>query len=221
MPRRYSGSILPPHSQSYLRFPPNFFQLRWQLLAPATTSAVMSEQKTPPNAADKSEKRPRQSNASKAAKELLERIRKRRAEREARERARPGPRLEISMRPTERILLDLKHHGQEVFGLKVYRLTYEDDAAWRKFMDLLNSETRSRLTGERALPEGEELLSMLDWAVEDNKEVWNGASFEQVFRYVLRIHSRFKRLLTFFKAFPVHSRDSRSPSAASSVHRRR
>lgn len=92
----------------------------------------------------------------------------------------------MRMRSTERILFDLKRHGQEVFGLKIYRLTYEDDAAWQKFMDLLNSDTRKNLTRESALPEGEELLSMLDWAVEDNKEVWNGASFEQVFRYVLQ-----------------------------------
>ncbi|KAK0644730.1 hypothetical protein DIS24_g8621 [Lasiodiplodia hormozganensis] len=143
----------------------------------------MSEQKTPPDAADKSENRLFRSDARRAAEELLERLRKERAERKAEEQARPGPKSFMRMRPTERILFHLKHHGQEVFGLKIYRLTYEDDAAWQKFMDLLNSETRNNLTREGALPEGEELLSMLDWAVEDNKEVWNGASFEQVYRH--------------------------------------
>lgn len=146
----------------------------------------MSEQKTPPDAADKSEKRPCQSNARRAAGDLLERLNKRIAEREAREKACTGPKSFMQMRSTERILFYLKEQGQEVFGLKIYRLTYEDDAAWQKFMDLLNSETRNNLTRESALPEGKELLSMLDWAVEDNKEVWNGASFEQVFRYVLQ-----------------------------------
>ncbi|KAF9638118.1 putative twin arginine translocation protein [Lasiodiplodia theobromae] len=144
----------------------------------------MSEPKSLHNAADTSQKRLCHPNATRSVEDVLENLRTRIAEREARKQARSGPRLTTSMRPTERILLFLKKHGQNVFGLRVYRLTYEDDSAWQKFMNLLNSETRYSLTQvERALPEGEELLSMLDWDVQDSKEEWDGASLEQVRRH--------------------------------------
>ncbi|KAL0264808.1 hypothetical protein SLS55_000761 [Diplodia seriata] len=135
----------------------------------------MSDPPPPPDTAEAS-KFPKEWDTDEG---FLDWLQKQSTEADARQRQ-PGPKLFTAMRVTERTLEHLKGRGQEVYGLKMYRLTYEDDTDWQKFREMLDTKTHHNLTRKKALPEGETLLSMIDWAVEDDKEQWDNASLEEV-----------------------------------------
>lgn len=83
--------------------------------------------------------------------------------------------------PTKRLLGRLQMWGHKVWGFKVYRLTYRGDAKWRMLLEKLNAEARYNLTEARGgPPAGPILLNMVDWAIEDDREKWDGATFEKV-----------------------------------------
>ncbi|KAL1650053.1 hypothetical protein SLS58_001431 [Diplodia intermedia] len=144
----------------------------------------MSDQHSPPDIAQASNEQSEDPKESDTVEGPLDRLNKEVAAYEAEQR-RPGKKLTIEMRLAERTLFFLKTWGQDVFGLKIYRLTYDDDAAWQKFKEMLDAKTRRNLTQKEALPEGETLLTMLDWAVEDNKERWDNASLAEVRKHFL------------------------------------
>ncbi|GME26495.1 Twin arginine translocation protein [Neofusicoccum parvum] len=83
-----------------------------------------------------------------------------------------------TLTPTQRILEELDRGNQKAFGFKVYRLTYDDGAKWQMFMEKLDSESRQHLVAYP--PEGITLAERLDWAIEDDKEKWDGTSFHDV-----------------------------------------
>ena len=62
------------------------------------------------------------------------------------------------------------------WGFVIYRCTYESYSDWARFMDLLNTRVRLNLEEESSL----DLLDRLDWCVQDDRDVLNGASTGQV-----------------------------------------
>lgn len=56
--------------------------------------------------------------------------------------------------------------GHRNWGFVIYRCTYEDDAQWACFMDILNEWTRQNLEYEGAL----DLLESLDWSVQESHD---------------------------------------------------
>ena len=62
------------------------------------------------------------------------------------------------------------------WGFVIYRCTYESYSDWARFMDLLNTRVRLNLEGESSL----DLFDRLDWCVQDDRDVLDGASTGQV-----------------------------------------
>lgn len=62
------------------------------------------------------------------------------------------------------------------WGFVIYRCTYEDDAAWARFMEHLNTRVRLNLQEDGA----EELFERIDWDVQDDRDVLDGAGPNQV-----------------------------------------
>lgn len=62
------------------------------------------------------------------------------------------------------------------WGFVIYRCTYKSDSHWARFMDLLNTRMRLNLEGESSL----DLYDRLDWCVQDDRDVLDGAGTGQV-----------------------------------------
>jgi hypothetical protein len=70
----------------------------------------------------------------------------------------------------------LKRNQDLRWGFVIYRCTYESDSDWARFMDLLNTRVRVNLEEESSL----DLFDRLDWCVQDDRDVLDGASTGQV-----------------------------------------
>jgi hypothetical protein len=70
-------------------------------------------------------------------------------------------------------LFDSGHHK---WGFLVYRVTYDDDDAWRNFMHILNRNTEKRLDGQGKL---QRLGPYLHWTVMEDS-AFNGASKDAI-----------------------------------------
>ncbi|GME42703.1 Twin arginine translocation protein [Neofusicoccum parvum] len=90
----------------------------------------------------------------------------------------------------QRILREMLQTDQKAWGFKVYRLTYKDNSKWKEFIGKLDTEARKNL--KKSGPEGDTLIEKLNWAVEDDKEKWDGASFAHV-------RDHFKKLIDIEK----------------------
>lgn len=111
-----------------------------------------------------------------------EAIRQRRvARRAARAAAQPK-----NIRSTPQNILEdeVDRYDHKIWGFKIYRLTYDDDWKWQAFMEELVRQTRTNLERELKGSDLERLTSMLDWAAENDKTKWDGATLSQVRKYV-------------------------------------
>ncbi|GME26497.1 Twin arginine translocation protein [Neofusicoccum parvum] len=90
----------------------------------------------------------------------------------------------------QRILREMLQTDQKAWGFKVYRLTYKDNSKWKESIGKLDTEARKNL--KKSGPEGDTLIEKLNWAVEDDKEKWDGASFAHV-------RDHFKKLIDIEK----------------------
>lgn len=66
--------------------------------------------------------------------------------------------------------------GQTKWGYVIYRCTYDDDEAWKKFIEFLKDYTHNELQEADAL----DLAEKLDWKVEADPQALDGASTDQV-----------------------------------------
>lgn len=66
----------------------------------------------------------------------------------------------------------LQDAGHEKWGLAIFRCTYADDAAWRRFMAIVDARTRESLE-YYGTPE---LLNSLEWSVQEDPSSLDGAS---------------------------------------------
>lgn len=93
--------------------------------------------------------------------------------------------LKIFAAPPQNILEDeVDRYDHKIWGFKIYRLTYDDDWKWQAFMEELVRQTRTNLERELKGSDLERLTSMLDWAAENDKTKWDGATLSQVRKYV-------------------------------------
>jgi hypothetical protein len=70
------------------------------------------------------------------------------------------------------------------WGFVIYRCTYDDDAAWERFMAHLNTRTRLSLESYK---DGD-LFPRIDWSVQQDPSL-DGASVEEVREYVVSIET--------------------------------
>ncbi|KAF1998104.1 hypothetical protein P154DRAFT_604358 [Amniculicola lignicola CBS 123094] len=76
----------------------------------------------------------------------------------------------------EQIQEQLQQYPEAKLGFVVYRCTYGDDAAWKRCLNFLTVQALESLKDT----ELESMSSRLDWNVQENKRVLDGASFDVV-----------------------------------------
>ena len=88
--------------------------------------------------------------------------------------------MDIDDRMNEGLILQhqLQEAGHEKWGLAIFRCTYADDAAWRRFMAIVNARTRASLE-YYGTPK---LLHSLEWSVQEDPSSLDGASTDVVRR---------------------------------------
>jgi len=88
--------------------------------------------------------------------------------------------LDMDDRMNEGLILQhqLQAAGHEKWGFAIFRCTYADDAAWRRFMAIVNTRTRASLE-YYGTPE---LLHSLEWSVQEDPSSLDGAGTDVVRR---------------------------------------
>lgn len=70
----------------------------------------------------------------------------------------------------------LQDTGQQKWGFVIYRCTYGDDESWERFVKIVNERVRTSMDFYGTL----ELMENLDWRIQDDPAVLDGASKEVV-----------------------------------------
>lgn len=70
----------------------------------------------------------------------------------------------------------LQDTGQQNWGFVIYRCTYGDDKSWDRFVNIVNERVRTSMDFYGTL----ELMENLDWGIQDDPAVLDGASKEVV-----------------------------------------
>ena len=71
----------------------------------------------------------------------------------------------------------LQSNPEAKFGFVIYRCTYNNDADWHRFMELLNEQTKTSLEENKI----GDLYSRIDWNVQQDPSL-DEADFEEVRR---------------------------------------
>ncbi|KAI8939243.1 hypothetical protein NX059_005069 [Plenodomus lindquistii] len=82
------------------------------------------------------------------------------------------------MNDPEHVREVLQRNPSLKWGFVIYRCTYEDDEQWNRFMHHLNTRVRLNLEDDGA----EELFERIDWDVQENRKVLDGATPGEVRR---------------------------------------
>lgn len=70
----------------------------------------------------------------------------------------------------------LTNEKLDTWGYVCFRCTYDDDAGWNKFVQILNANTRERLEKHDA----SDLLDKLDFVIIEDKDTLDGADVATV-----------------------------------------
>ncbi|KAI7309553.1 hypothetical protein KC315_g12950 [Hortaea werneckii] len=71
-----------------------------------------------------------------------------------------------------KIKRNLNQDSQDRWGFAIYRCTYDDDAAWDRFTDIITTRAQKE-TRELGEPE---ILDKLEWTILDDRQIFDNAT---------------------------------------------